>query len=187
MTQESLFGLALTEPVEPIRRDARISADGLYRYSLHREWMNRLDGPRWCTFVMLNPSTADALEDDPTIRRCIGFARSLGCNGLAVVNLYAYRATNPAELWTVIDPVGPENDDTLRMFFDMAAQHDFPIIAAWGTNAKPERVARVLSMPGAERLSALSVTKSGAPGHPLYLRSNLVPQPYLRDEQERSP
>ena len=159
--------------------DARISRDGLYRYTLHREWRNPLDGPRWVTFVMLNPSTADAEVDDPTIRRCIGFAKALDASGVAVVNLYAYRATQPADLWRCPDPVGPENDETLAMFFDMAARYNFPIIAAWGANAKADRVRDVLAMPGAERLQALGLTKHGAPRHPLYLRADTQLQPLV--------
>jgi hypothetical protein len=161
-----------------VRRYANISPDGLYRWSLHREWRAPLAPPRWVTFVMLNPSTADASVDDPTIRRCIGFARAFGATGLAVVNLYGLRATSPKDLWKAADPVGLENDSTLRTFLAMAAAHDMPIIAAWGAHAEPDRVAAVRAMPGAERLQALRVTKDGAPGHPLYLPSTAIPQPW---------
>ena len=98
--------------------------------------------------------------------------------GLAVVNLYAYRATKPADLWRCADPVGRENDRTLEMFLSMAEHHDFPIIAAWGAHAKPERVDTVMSMFGAHRLEALKVTKAGAPGHPLYIRADAQPEPW---------
>lgn len=154
---------------ETVRKHARISQDGQYRYSLHREWRQGNERPYWVTFVMLNPSTADANNDDSTIRRCIGFAKALGATGLAVVNLYAFRATQPADLWTADDPVGPENDAELETFLKMAAGHHFPVIAAWGANAKPDRVARLLQMRGSDRLQALGVTKDGAPRHPLYL------------------
>lgn len=164
-------------PSEP-RRSASISADGLYRYSLYRDWRAPHQKAHWVTFVMLNPSTADGNEDDPTIRRCIGFARQFGGTGLAVVNLYAYRATKPTDLWKAADPVGPENDDTLGLFFAMAARRDMPIIAAWGANAKPDRASRVLAMAGADRLQALRVTKAGAPGHPLYLPANCAMSPW---------
>lgn len=162
----------------PIRRNASISRDGIYRWSLHRDWLRDLGRPHWVTFVMLNPSTADAEVDDPTIRRCIGFAKALGGTGLAVVNLYALRATQPTELWNAADPVGPSNDAQLSMFFQMAARYDFPINAAWGAHAKPDRVAKVLTMPGAERLQALHVTKTGAPGHPLYLPATATLRPW---------
>ena len=157
--------------------DANISPDGQYRWSLHREW-RVATAPRWITFVMLNPSTADANIDDPTIRRCIGFAKAFGGTGLAVVNLYAFRATKPADLWRCHDPVGPENDGHLAMFFAMASRYDFPIIAAWGAHARPDRVAQVLALPGADRLTALGVTKDGAPRHPLYLRGDALPEPW---------
>lgn len=140
----------LAEASIEMKRHAHLSQDGLYRYSLHREWRVGYDVPRWVTFVMLNPSTANAHQDDPTIRRCIGFAKSLGGTGLAVVNLYAFRATSPADLWTTPDPVGPNNDHHLALFLEMAARYDFPIIAAWGAHAKPDRVAAVMTMPGAE-------------------------------------
>ncbi|HEX7740583.1 MAG TPA: DUF1643 domain-containing protein [Marmoricola sp.] len=166
---EALFDL------EPMARDAVLSLDGVYRYSLHREWCTGFFRPRWVTFVMLNPSTADAVQDDPTIRRCVTFAKALGGTGLAVVNLYAIRATSPTEALAAADPVGPRNDHYLAMFLEMAARYDFPLIAAWGTHAKPERVAEVLALPGADRFTALGLTKSGAPRHPLYLRRDARP------------
>lgn len=160
-----------------MQRDAAISADGLYRYTLHRDWRDPDSyRRRWVTFVMLNPSTADADQDDPTIRRCIAFAKQMGGTGLAVVNLYALRATSPAELWNAEDPVGPHNDRQLEIFFAMAARSDFPVIAAWGAHARPDRVATVLAMPGADRLQALGTTQSGAPRHPLYLPAGAQPR-----------
>ena len=150
-----------------MRRDAYISLDGRYRYWLSRRWGNS-DA---AVFVMLNPSTADALVDDPTIRRCVGFAKDWGCGGVFVVNLYAYRATKPADLWTAADPVGPDNDANLTVAAEWAADYDAPLIAAWGANAKPDRVARVLALPGMGRLQCLGVTKAGQPRHPLYLRA----------------
>jgi hypothetical protein len=136
------------------------------------------------TFIMLNPSTADANLDDPTIRRCIGFAKSWGCHGLLVVNLYALRAHNPRRLWEASDPVGPKNDTYLENYIDRALWLKWPLVAAWGANAKPDRVAQVLAlarcgaMPGEESLQALGVTKSGAPRHPLYLRADAVLAPW---------
>ena len=161
-----------------VRRHARISADGVYRYALWREWKFPLTQPTWATFVMLNPSTADHQVDDPTIRRCVAFADALGATGMVVVNLYAYRATNPAELWTVADPIGPDGDDTLAEFLALSARHGGPLIAAWGAHARPDRVDTVLSMPGADRMQALGLTKSGGPRHPLYLRADAQPVPF---------
>lgn len=150
-----------------ITRSAEFSADGAYRYRLTREWA---EGGR-ATFVMLNPSTADAQKDDPTIRRCIGFARSWGLGGLTVVNLYGFRATKPADLWTAADPIGPENDRHLRE----VAMSGSPLIAAWGAHAESSRVDQVLSLPGFGGIACLEVTKNGAPRHPLYLRKGLMP------------
>lgn len=154
-----------------MRTGALMTEDGRYRYWLERRWGS---GP-WVTFVMLNPSTADATEDDPTIRRCVGFAKSWGLAGLMVVNLYALRSTDPKGLWTDDDPVGPRNDFHLRTAALDAAMGGTPLVAAWGANAKPSRVAQVRAMPGMDRLSHLGLTKAGAPKHPLYLRADLQP------------
>ena len=148
---------------------AAISPDGAYRYSLGRVWSL---GPRIAVFVMLNPSTADADVDDPTIRRCTAFAMREGCDGLIVVNLYAFRATNPKDLWTVNDPIGPENDAHIAAALGKANASGAPVIAAWGAHAKPHRVYAVKSLPGMEYAKALSFTKSGAPGHPLYIKGD---------------
>lgn len=124
----------------------------------------------------LNPSTADA--DDPTIRRCIGFAKAMGCNALHVVNLYALRATQPADLWLAQDPVEPDNDRILSETIAAAAHEKRPVIAAWGAHARRDRVQAVCAMPGVERFTALKVTKNGSPGHPLYVHGSSVPQPW---------
>lgn len=150
--------------------DAVLSRDGRYRYHLSRRWG---DGPQ-ITFVMLNPSTADAHSDDRTLRRCIGFTRSWGYDGLTVVNLYALRSTDPAALWRADDPIGPEND---RHLADAAARSEL-LVAAWGTHARRERVQQVLAIPGFDRLTALRVTARGAPAHPLYLPRHLTPAPW---------
>lgn len=150
---------------------ARLSDDTRHRYTLGRRWG---DGPH-AVFVMLNPSTADADQDDPTIRRCVAFARAWGLDGIHVVNLYAWRATQPADLWLAADPVGPENDYFLACAAAEAAHSGLPIIAAWGANARPERVAHVLTIRGMDRLTALGVTKDGAPKHPLARGCHRIP------------
>lgn len=165
-----------TEP-ERMVRTAVLSDDERYRYLLGREWA---DGPT-AVVIMLNPSTADHQQDDPTIRRLTGengFARRWGCGALLAVNLYAWRATQPTDLWRADDPVGPENDAYLYAAADIAASTDGPIVAAWGTNARADRIAAVLELPGMDRLSALTLTKGGQPAHPLYLRSDLTPRPW---------
>jgi hypothetical protein len=159
-----LFG----DPSDDMLRTADISPDGLYRYSLTRIW----GGPgnhKFLPWIMLNPSTADHSIDDPTIRRCIGFARAFGYSGIRVYNLYAFRATNPADLLTAADPVGPRNDAVLRDVLINAHRIGVPVIAAWGVNAKPDRVAKIAGYSYADQLHCLGVTKAGQPKHPLYL------------------
>src|SRR3954453_788312 len=111
----------------PLEQNAVISACGRYRYLLTRQVG---PGTRTAVFIMLNPSTADATDDDPTIRRCIGFARQWGCGRLAVLNLFALRATDPAWMKQADNPVGPENRDWFDRTFP--ASHDGPVVCAWG-------------------------------------------------------
>ena len=118
---------------------AYISECGQYRYLLTRDVASIGNGT--VTFVCLNPSTADATEDDPTIRRCTRFAREWGYAQLKVVNLYAYRSTDPSQLARVPDPVGPENDDILSAVLGSSDC----IVAAWGVDAPSERVAEVMN------------------------------------------
>lgn len=142
---------------------AVISDCGLYRYVLTRTWDACL--PR-ISFVMLNPSTADANQDDPTIRRCMGFARDWGCGGIQVFNLFALRATNPNELHDVDDPVGPHNDLFIREHIDQR------IVAAWGvmgTYRDRERHVLELLRRMPVTVECLGVTKHGRPKHPLYV------------------
>lgn len=153
-------------------RGADISPCGLYRYSLWREWDDRL---LRCVFVGLNPSTADGERDDPTIRRCIRFARDWGFGGLWMANLYAYRATDPRVLTEAvgagIDPVGPTNDQTLLTL----AQNAGCTVAAWGAwhGPDPHRPAAVMDLIGG--LHILGLTKKGEPRHPLYMAAATRP------------
>lgn len=163
------MSMAQNELVGSVERWAEISNDGQYRYLLGRRWDSTLPE---CTFVMLNPSTADAKQDDPTIRRCINFAKSFGCGSLLVGNLYAFRATDPRDLFRADDPVGGErNEDVL---IGLLAGSEI-VIAAWGAHARQSRIAEVLKLPGAERMEALATTKAGAPRHPLYLPNTATP------------
>jgi hypothetical protein len=151
---------------------AWLSQDGRYRYSLWRRWGS--GDP--LTFVMLNPSTADATTDDPTIRRCIGFAKTFGYEAVRVMNLFALRATDPKELARTADPIGPQNDDALA-----AANADANgwLIAAWGAHPFAQRRARDVAQRRGIRWRALGVTKDGSPRHPLYVRADapLIPWP----------
>jgi hypothetical protein len=157
---------------------AVISDDGRYRYTLEREWMT---GEGTCLFVMLNPSTADATEDDPTIRRCIGFAQRWGYQRLTVGNLFGMRATDPAEMLetTPRDATGSENDDWLRC---LSAQAD-RVIAAWG--AHPLSVFRApavqaLLLERHPAIHCLGTTQNGSPRHPLYVKGDFEPREYAR-------
>ncbi|MBX9718002.1 MAG: DUF1643 domain-containing protein [Microbacteriaceae bacterium] len=156
--------------MDEVEGEAELSPDRLYRYRLSRAWAG---GPR-ATFVMLNPSLADERSDDPTLRRCIGFARHWGLGGLNVVNLYAFRATKPVDLWSAADPVGPEND----RYLEEAAARDEVLVAAWGAHAKQARVQEVLAIPGFGKLTCLRTTSRGYPSHPLYLPKGLTPLPW---------
>lgn len=154
---------------------ARLSDDGLYRYELLRRWDH---GPV-ALWIMLNPSTADATMDDPTIRRVAGFCRRWGFGGLHVVNLFAYRTVDPRRLLDVDDPVGPENDTTLARVLLTAPL----VVAAWGAHpAAPPRAAAVAERASrlGRDLSCLGVTKDGAPRHPLYMPAASTLEPWPR-------
>lgn len=146
---------------------AVISSCGQYRYWLERA--GDLLAARPLPFLMLNPSTADAQLDDPTIRRCRGFAKTLGYSGIIVVNLYALRSTDPAALWAHPDPVGPENDQHI-----IRATDSGEVVCAWGANAQRERVEDVVRMLryGGRRMHCLGTTRDGHPRHPLYVRAD---------------
>lgn len=148
-------------------KTAIISDCGTYRYELTRRWA--VGGPI-LTFVMLNPSTADAETDDPTIRKCIGFGKAWGYSGIRVVNLYALRSKSPVDLWKASDPVGPDNDRHLAL---AAMDRGGTIIAAWGKNAKPDRIMRALEL--FPYLHCLRLTNDGKPYHPLYIPYSAVP------------
>jgi hypothetical protein len=150
---------------DPPARAAVISDCGKYRYQLFRIWSPKKP---LVVFIMLNPSTADASQDDPTIRRCIGFAQAWGYGGIAVVNLFAWRATDPQELLLANGAIGPQNDYFLQQAFVDAGA----VVAAWG--AQPVAAARaagvqLLAQQVGARLLCLGTTKEGHPRHPLYV------------------
>ena len=151
-----------------------------YRYWLHREIAAR--GDEGLVFVMLNPSTATATEDDRTISRCMDFGRRWGFRELTVVNLFALRATKPAELRRHgADAIGERNDDMLRWL----RQHPATtcVVAAWGNHgAHLGRDAAVL--PVIQPAMALKTTQRGCPYHPLYVRKSARPFPYEAPAQQ---
>ena len=141
---------------------AIMSECGDYRYCLTRRWS---DGPT-CGFIMLNPSTADADRDDPTIRRCISFAKREGCGGLIVVNLFAFRATSPKEMMCAYDPIGPENNWNFKLAIE---EIDGPIIAAWGNDGAFLGKGAAVAWRHGGVLKCFGHTRSGQPKHPLYV------------------
>jgi len=152
---------------------ATFSACGRFRYRLSRTWR---PGPP-LLFVMLNPSTADAREDDPTLRRCLGFAQRAGFGALEVVNLFAYRATDPRDLRAAGYPVGPRNDEHIAA----AVRDSAAVCLAWGSNAtRLARAAEVLVLLRELRArpQCLRLTRGGCPQHPLRLPADCVLRPF---------
>lgn len=151
---------------------ALISDCGKYRLALTRT-ITGLDSDRRILFIMLNPSTADASKDDPTIRRCLSFARRDQCSMVTVVNLYALRATNPAELLTSPDPIGPGNPEMVRHEIDLHRRDGGLIIAAWGSSKQPSpiMVRYVKEWLNGSGL-CLGMNKDRSPKHPLYVRGD---------------
>lgn len=175
-----------TSALEKVRATAVISDCGLYRYLLTRSWGPR-DG-RHVTWLMLNPSTADASVDDQTIRKCMGFARQWGFGGIQVVNLFALRSRHPAELLKAADPVGPDFDLYLRKALSTTSL----LIAAWGCESTLRRSPTLSSMPNKVfarirqvnpwlPIECLGTTPAGTPYHPLMLSYARAREPFLID------
>ena len=160
----------------------------VYRYWLSRQWEPKPD--RTAVFAMLNPSTADAQKLDPTVRRCLGFARLWGCGQLIVVNVFALRATDPRTLGLVRDPIGPHNEHYIRAAAAIASRPQANwtgatgVICAWGVSGKfagakhanhGQAVIDWIKGAGAHTY-ALATTKQGHPRHPLYLPRIMAPK-----------
>lgn len=163
----------LFDATERFDKSATFSLCGLYRYTLSRRWG---DGPA-CNFLMLNPSTADASVSDPTVTRCVNFARAWGYPALVVTNLFAFRATDPKVMMAAADPVGPMDD----AFIVAKACQARITVCAWGNHGslggRATHVAALLTKFGVTP-QALRVTGQGMPSHPLYLPANLTPIPW---------
>jgi len=154
-----------------VTRNAVISDCEKYRYTLYRKWDK---SKPIIMFLMLNPSTADATFDDPTIRRCIGFAKSWGYGGLFVGNLFAYRATNPKSLFLTDNPIGKNNEE----FIGTMARLSQKIVCAWGNSAIVKKLLK--KHPNYKPLLGLGnntyyidLSNDGTPKHPLYLKGDL--------------
>lgn len=162
-------------------RGASLSECGKYRYSLYRSWRcESLAGV--ALWIMLNPSTADAIRDDPTIRRCISFSKQWGFGSMIVTNLFSLRATNPSELNRDIDPIGPLNNSTILE----CAKRCTKTIFAWGARGELfNRDAVVISLFKENELTGqigcLGFTKRGSPRHPLYVPAEQRILPFTED------
>lgn len=156
--------------MNPIRPPAIFSPCRRYRYVLWREW--DMHNPSYAMFIGLNPSTADETLDDPTVRRCIRFAKEWGYGALCMTNAFAYRSTNPEEMKQQSDPVGIDNGTWLKVNSLEAGV----VVAAWGIHGthmdRDKEVKRILS-----GLLCLGKTKGGQPRHPLYLKSDTKLRP----------
>ena len=164
------------------------SEDRTYRYTLTRQWQaGRPEGTtvpyqQGCMFVCLNPSTADEHQDDPTVRRCIGYAKAWGYDSLTLCNLYGLRSTDPWQLQHHPAPIGPENDEWLQ--YAAAAHHEAhtPVVCAWGNHGEYEgrgaEVAALLAETGP--LHVLALNSTGHPLHPLYAHGSLELQEWWR-------
>lgn len=152
-----------------MEKAAEISRCGRYRYTLARTWDPDLP---YVAFIGLNPSTADAVENDPTLNRCIQYARAWGYGGVRMVNLFAFGTTSPADMKAADDPVGPDNDVALQSVCEDAGL----VVAACGNHGSfRNRSHEVRTM--LEGLYCHKVNKTGEPAHPLYQRKTARPEP----------
>lgn len=154
-----------------IIREAHFSKCRTWRYFLYRGW-SLIERP--ALFICVNSSLADEKKDDPTVRRCMGFAWDWEYGGVIIVNLFAYITKSPAVLKKAIDPVGPENDLWIKRMAGNAGL----LVAAWGTDGgflgRDEEVKAIL--PTHLALHHLGLTQGGHPKHPLYLRKDTKPR-----------
>lgn len=151
--------------------DAVISEDQQYRYFLSRTWSA---SPVTAAFIGLNPSTADATTDDPTIRRCISFAKTWGAGTLWMVNIFGFRTTNPGNLLLTPNPIGPDND----IWLERAVAGADIVIAAWGNHGQLKKRGEEVAIRFTGKLQALGLNKTGMPKHPLYIKADALLQPY---------
>lgn len=169
----------VTDSAEPaVVKDALISPCGLYRYWLTRVWN---PGARKLPIIMLNPSTADAAIDDPTIGRCMSFARREGFGGIRVVNLFSFRATSPDDMKAADDPIGPDGSAHIEDVLRVSVAAGIPVLCAWGAHGGygNRDKAVLLSAEGwGADMVCLGTTKEGHPRHPLYVRGDQPFEPF---------
>lgn len=155
---------------------ARFSPSREYRYTLWRWW----DKGPCVNFILLNPSTADENNNDPTVERCERRARGWGFGGMTVINIFAYRSTSPWTLYKMYAPIGPDNDECI-----VAATHiSACTICGWGEHGTLlGRHDKVKELVKDSVVYALKVNKSGIPSHPLYLNYDLEPFPIFNNKK----
>lgn len=174
MTNESQQDLL--EGLPDAGSTASFSECGAYRYTLTRTW--NPDGPIW-TFLMLNPSTADQVVNDPTVARCQSRAYRAGAGGIIVVNIFALRSTDPQALYDAVDPVGVGNDAAILE----ACRKAELVICAWGKHGcfrgRGDEVRAMLNAAGIDPY-VLVLNQDGSPKHPLYVAKTTTPQPWGR-------
>ena len=155
-----------------MNKTATFSPCRKYRYTLWRQW-NSMFSSDYAMFIGLNPSTADENNDDPTVRRCIRYARDWGYAGLCMTNIFAFRATLPSDMMAVKNPIGDDNNNILIE----SAKNVGIVVAAWGTHGsylgRDKEVIKMIPY-----LTYLKLTKVGFPAHPLYLPKILKPIEY---------
>jgi hypothetical protein len=145
---------------------ARFSADRVYRYALWRIWNRKKP---YVMFIGLNPSTADETKNDPTVTRCVGYAKRWGYGALCMMNAFAFRSTDPKKLPEVADPVGEANDAWIWSL----ARHADKVVACWGAHgAYRSRGNLILEILDCYDVYCFGKTKDGMPKHPLYLRAD---------------
>jgi len=158
-----------------MKTDASLSQCRKYRFALWRIWD---ESKSYAMIIRLNPSTADEKEEDRTIKRCIDFSKSWGYGGLCMVNLFAFRATEPSDMFAVIDPVGSGNDEWLVKLSKEAGV----VVAAWGNDGshlgRSKEIVRLIP-----NLQYLKINKTGEPAHPLYLKALLQPIRWVSNNQ----
>lgn len=155
-----------------ISATAEFSINRKYRYALLRVW--DLSKPR-LSLIGLNPSSANAHKDDPTIRRCVDFADREGYGSIVIHNLFAYITSNPSKLLSIDDPVGPDNDMILRSLMEYTSQD---IWVMWGSSKIAKERVKSPVIQNLSRMICLGISRSGQPKHPLYLRVDTPFEPF---------
>ena len=178
MTRENDVSENLNERLRLIGSDAVFSDCRKYRYALWRRW--EMEHPL-ILFIGLNPSTADETKNDPTIRRCINFAKDWGYGGVMIANLFAFRSTSPEIMKQQKDPIGKEND----LWIGKLADASQSVIAAWGNHgiylSRGFDVMELLRKSG-KPIFHLGISKTGQPKHPLYISYEILPKIWVSQQ-----